>query len=241
MINFLKRFIRKAFNLIGLDVVRISKAPKHTFLGLRNLPIRTIIDVGANKGQFARMISKLFQNAHINCFEPMPDLLKKLKEWAESQKGRVKVFNYALGDSEGTVEMFSHIEHSPSSSLLRTTEICERLYPFTKKQTAISVKSTTLDKAMANLSEPLIADILIKLDVQGYEDRVIRGGTETFHKARACIVEVCLDKLYENQATFKNISFLLHDMGFRYAGNLEQVYNKDGHVIYIDAVFVKVE
>ena len=32
---------------------------------------------------------------------------------------------------------------------------------------------------------------------------------------------------------------LLDDLGFNYAGNLDQNYDKDGHVIFLDAVFVK--
>lgn len=136
--------------------------------------------------------------------------------------------------------MVSHLDHSPSSSFLKTTNICETLYPFTKRQTFSSIKLTTLDKIIVdNLSPPLIPEILIKLDVQGYEDRVIRGGTETFRKARACILEINLDQLYENQATFKAILVLLDNLGYHYAGNLDQVYADDGHVIYIDAVFMK--
>jgi len=239
MTNFLKELIKKTFNRIGLDITRISKDPKHTLLGLCQLPIRSVIDVGANRGQFARAISKVFPDADIYCFEPLPVPFKELNKWAESQNKKVKIFNIALGDTEGTVEMLSHLEHTFSSSLLRTTEICERLYPFTKKQTTISVNLSTLDKVMDNLSEPLVPDILIKLDVQGYEDRVIRRGVETFRKARACLLEVNLDKLYENQTTFKDIFFLLYDIGFHYAGNLEQVYTDDGHVIFIDAVFTK--
>jgi len=239
MKNFLKQVMKKTFNQIGLDIVRVSKSPKNALVGLCRLPIRSVIDVGASRGQFARRISKLFPDAHIFCFEPLPDPFKELGKWAESQNRRVKIFNVALGDREGSVEMFSHLEHSPSSSLLRTTEICERLYPFTRKQTSIMVKLTTLDMVIANLSEPLVPDVLIKLDVQGYEDHVIRGGAETFRQARACILEVCLDRLYENQANFKDILFLLYDLGFHYAGNLEQVYGDNGHVIYIDAAFTK--
>ena len=82
-------------------------------------------------------------------------------------------------------------------------------------------------------------EILIKLDVQGYEDRVIKGGEETFKKAKACIVEVNLYKLYEGQTNFKEIVELLYNSGFRYAGNLDQAFDNDGRVIYIDAVFIK--
>jgi FkbM family methyltransferase len=212
----------------------------HSFLGLKYLPIKTIFDVGANEGQFARKVSKLFPNACIYCFEPLPGPFKKLNRWAEKQKGRVKVFNTALGDSsKESVEMFSHSEHSPSSSILKTTETCKTLYPVTEKQNTISVKLTMLDEWAANLSEPLTSDILIKLDVQGYEDRVIKGGVATFRRARACILEVCLDKMYEKQANFKDILFLLYELGFHYIGNLNQVYADDGHVVYVDAVFVK--
>lgn len=239
MISNLKRAVKKTFNFIGLDIVRISKNPKHSLLGLRNLPIRTIIDVGANKGQFSRMISEIFPDAYIYSFEPLPEPFEELKKWAMQQNEKVKAFNLALGDTEGEIEMFSHIEHSPSSSFLKTANICEEIYPFTQKQIPVPVKLTNLDNWVKSLSIPLIPEIFIKLDVQGYEDRVIRGGQETFNMAKACVLEVNLDKLYEKQATFNDITILLYNLGYHYAGNLNQVYADDGHVIYIDSVFVK--
>ena len=239
MINLSKQFIRKIFNLIGVDIIRLSQSPKYSFLGLRHLPIRSIIDGGANTGQFARNIVTIFPKAHIYCFEPLPEPYEELRKWAEKQNGRVTVFNVALGDSKGNVEMLCHLDHSPSSSLLKSTGLCQSLYPFTQKQSPVSIQLTTLDEWVKNLPNPLTPEILIKLDVQGYEDRVIKGGRETFKMAKACIIEVCLDKLYEGQANFKEITELLYSFGFKYAGNLDQSYANDGHVIYIDAVFAK--
>lgn len=243
--NFLKRLIKKMFNQIGLDIIRISKSPKYSLLGLKKLPIGTIIDVGAHKGQFAKYISTLFPEVDIYCFEPLPEPFKVLNDWVEKQhqnqmKGRkVKAFNLALVDREGILEMFSHIEHKSSSSFLKTTKLCENIYPFTKKQISIPVKLTTLDKWIKRLSNPPTREILIKLDVQGYKDRVIKGGKETFSIAKTCILEIGLDYLYEGQATFRDISLLLYNLGYNYVGNLSQKYADDGHVIYIDAVFVK--
>ena len=57
--------------------------------------------------------------------------------------------------------------------------------------------------------------------------------------AAACVLEVSVDTLYNGQAGFKELIMLFDQMGFYYAGNLEQVYASDGHVIYFDAVFVK--
>jgi FkbM family methyltransferase len=239
MKNFYKKIVKKAFNAIGLDIVKINKNPHNSFLGLKKLPIKTIIDVVANEGQFAKMASSVFPDAQIYCFEPIPAAFQKLDLWAKTMNNKVKCFNLALGDSEEEIEMFHHTGHSPSSSILKTTQTCESLYPFTKSQQPIKVKKTTLDNVVQKYAITLIPEILIKLDVQGYEDRVIRGGTETFSKARASILEVCLDELYENQATFQDISLLLNDLGFHYGGNLAQTYANDGHVIFIDAVFVK--
>jgi len=239
MISFYKKIIKKAFNQIGLDIIRISKSPKQSLLGLRHLPIKTIIDVGANTGQFARMILNVFPEAHLYSFEPLIEPFKQLKKWAGQQNGKATVYNVALGDKEGEVKMISHLDYSPSSSFLKATETCKRFYPFTKRQATTMVKLTTLDKAIAGMSKPPTPDILIKADVQGYEDRVIIGGAETFREAKACILEVCLDKLYENQAAFKDILFLLDELGYHYAGNLDQAYADNGHVIFIDVVFVK--
>jgi FkbM family methyltransferase len=236
----LKNIVKKIFNLAGLDISYANKNPGLTLLGLKKLPVKSVIDVGANSGQFAKHLHRVFPEARIYCFEPLREPFDKLNAWAVSTKGRVNAFNVALGDIESSLDMFCHAEHVYSSSFLKTTRTCETLYPFTKKQFSLSVQQKRLDKFSAEFPEMLIPEILIKLDVQGYEDRVIKGGVNTFHKARACLLEVNLDNLYENQANFRDILIMLYDLGFHYAGNLEQVFSdRDGHVIYIDAMFQK--
>jgi FkbM family methyltransferase len=233
MTGRLKQFTEAVSNRMGFARHRCDD-----FLGLKRLPIRSVIDVGANQGQFARKISSVFPEAQIYCFEPLPEPFDKLRHWSDRRQGAVTVFNVALGDREGAAEMFIHAEHSPSSSLLRSTAACETLYPFTRNQATVSVSMTTLDRIFGH-PPPLRPDTLIKLDVQGFEDRVISGGPQTFRNARACLVEVSLDVLYEKQAAFKGIVLLLDNLGYRYAGNTEQICAEDGHVIYLDALFVK--
>lgn len=150
-------------------------------------------------------------------------------------------FNVAIGDKEGDVDMYLHEDHSPSSSLLTTTKLTEMYYPFTKRQKSVHINLTTLDAALDEALSELSPEILIKLDVQGYEDRVIAGGGNVFSRASACIVEVCLNKLYEGQAEFTELATMLSGLGFRYGGNLDQVYGDDGHCIYLDAVFLKAQ
>lgn len=147
--------------------------------------------------------------------------------------------NVALGSETGTQTFLRHVEHSQSSSFLTSTPQCHTLYPQTQDQGEVTVEVTTLDAWMSGLREPLQPEILIKLDVQGYEDRVIAGGGQAFGQAAACILEVGLDPLYEGQADFFDLVDRLRHHGLEYAGNLDQAYAPDGHVVYLDAVFLR--
>jgi FkbM family methyltransferase len=238
IISKIKSYIKSGLNVIGLDVIRQKNSPNQTLLGLKARPIRTVIDVGANVGQFAKYISGFFPSATLYCFEPLSEPFEELEAWANTQKGRVIPINLALGDKIEETEMFLHKEHTPSSSLLPTTSLTEQYYPFTKEQKRISIKQTKLDVVLSDAMGELIPEILIKLDVQGYENRVIAGGVEIFAKAAACILEVNVDTLYEGQAGFLEVIEMLDAHGYLYVGNLEQSYGDDGHCIFFEAVFL---
>ena len=229
--------IRNVLRKHLVDARHYASVPKRTYLGLTARPIRTVVDVGANKGQFAQRALKAFPQARLFCFEPVPAAVEVLEAWAAGEANRVEVLPIAVGEEPGTVEMFHHLDHDPASSLLPTTAFNDDLYPQTRRQQAIEVAIRTLDEALAPFG--LEDEILVKMDVQGFEDRVIRGGPKTFARAAACILEVSLDTLYEGQATFQDLNAALDAHGFRYAGNLSQEIAADGHVIFIDAVYVR--
>jgi FkbM family methyltransferase len=232
------QLLKQAAAILGFHVVRQSENPMHTLMGLKRFDIRTVLDIGANEGQFARSIRKHLPKAQIHCFEPIPAAFVALAEWAEGQRGILPV-QLALGERSGKMEMYLHVDHSRSSSLLATTDHSMSIYPVTAHQKKVVVTMARLDEYVRSLTSPLNDDILVKLDVQGFEGPVLRGGVQLLARARACIIEVCLDELYVEQSTFKEVSSLVQDIGMRFAGNLSQVYGPDGHVIYLDAVFVR--
>ena len=235
----LKIKIRKLFNIFGLDIIRARHSPRKTLLGLSARNISSVIDVGANEGQFGRSILDIFPGAHLYCFEPLAAPFQKLLAWSGSSSANVRCFNLAIGDVERTVEMHCHIHHSPSSSILASTAHGHEIYPQTASEIITNVKLTTLDTILGQEIESMPKPILLKLDVQGFEDRVLRGASKILEKCEVCLLEVCLDPLYEEQANFIELANLLFDAGFKYAGNLDQAYAMDGHVIYLDAVFVR--
>jgi len=232
----LKRTVKRLINATGFDLIVRDKNPNHTLLGLREQPIKTILDIGANIGQSAKKFRREFPDAKIYCFEPLPEAYAQLRAWSETQNNVVHTFNVALGAEAGSVEMYRHIDHIASSSLLETTTTSTSLYPQTKNQEKVAIPLATLDEIGDGLD--LEADIFIKLDVQGFELDVIAGGKKTLAKARALILEVSLMPLYVNQAAFDGLVAELSEAGYDYAGNVDQVYAKNGEVAYIDALFI---
>lgn len=240
MLNPFLKLVKKTFNSFGVDIIRLKNKPRQTLLGLKSLNIQTIIDVGANQGQFANKIIKFFPNSNLFCFEPLPGPFNDLMNWKKKQNNNeIYLFNVAVGDTSGSVNINYHVNHSPSSSILPTTDKCHTLYPSTINSTPISIKMDTLDNLLMEEWKLLKKNILVKLDVQGYEENVIKGAENILTKATACIVEVCIEKLYKNQPSFETILNKLSIYGYKYKGNLEQIYDECGRVIYLDAVFIQ--
>ena len=233
------KMIKAVLRKRGYEVRKTELSPLHRLLGAANLPVRTIVDVGANEGQFARFISGYFPQAAIYCFEPVPEAFVSLRTWANTQNGRATAINCALGEVAGCFEMIKHDLHTSSSSFLKTTSRCEHYYPQTKTKSVIQVECQTLDLAMELNCKALEPDILIKLDVQGFEDRVIRGGKQTFLRSSVAILEVSLVPLYESQPMFPKIIGLMEELNFDYGGNLEQTCSQNGALLSVDAVFFR--
>jgi FkbM family methyltransferase len=243
MAHTLKSLVKKLLYKLGYTLTKNERDPLFWLGGIASLPIKSVIDIGANEGategQFAQKINYYFPQAHLYCFEPLKEPYEKLERWAKRRPAKTTVFNVALGDREESVQMFLHKNHSSSSSILETTAVNESFYPFMAEKEQVTVSMTTLDKIFEDTAQ-LERDILIKIDVQGFEEKVIAGGTKTFSAARAVILEIAIDPLYAGQASFEKILTQLRSLGFHYAGNLEQIVSpQDGHVIYFDAVFLK--
>jgi FkbM family methyltransferase len=203
---------------------------------LLNSGIRTVFDVGANTGQFARAIHEVLPEAYIYSFEPLSDCFVELQR-AMRDVRTFRAFNTALAESDGKAE-FYRSSWSPSSSLLRMQELHKQNFPFTAGESRETVKVRRLDDCAQELR--IENEILVKLDVQGAEDKVIEGGRGLLGRARVLIVETSMDSLYTGQPLFADIFKLLEGLGFRYKGALSQAFSAlDGSVLYTDSIFIR--
>jgi FkbM family methyltransferase len=234
--SYTARVIHAAFRLIGLEVKRIRASDVNRFVWLQQKPIRTVIDIGANTGQFAAIIHGLFPRARIYGFEPLPDCYQQLMDNMGGVPGFV-AFNVALGDQDGEGQMHRH-SFTPSSSLLPSSPLLTRVFPHTGQDRVDTVSVRRLDTIATQLE--LEHDLLVKIDVQGYEDRVIRGGKKVLSLASVLIVETSFARLYEGQILFDGIYDIVQRMGFHYAGSLDQIASPlDGRILQADSVFIR--
>jgi FkbM family methyltransferase len=239
MRDVVRTLIKKPLNVLGVDVVRYR--PQYVlgpYAYLKTFNLKTVIDAGAHTGEFARMMKELLPDAFVISFEPLPDSFRQLENSMRDVKG-FRAFNCALGEAEATLEMH-HNDYSQSSSLLPMADLHREAFPESAHDTRETVRVRRLDDALAEIN--LEAELLVKIDVQGYEDKVIAGGERTISRARAVIIEVSFRELYEGQPLFDDIYRLLTARRFTFMGHLYQLLNpSNGSVLQADALFIKQE
>lgn len=248
--SYLKAVVKAPLNALGFDLVRYvheeetpkpAPAPTHTSSArtshwLADLGIRTVIDIGAHEGGFAVGIRKLLPEANIVSFEPIPECFEALQKrfWNVSA---FKAFNLAIGDHDGEIS-FRRSEYTPSSSLLPMTAAHTGAFPYTAGHSEQIVKIACLDTIAPALE--LNGNILIKIDVQGYEDKVISGGLGLISRATLLILETSFVQLYEGQPLFEDIYDRIKSLGFRYIGSFEQLQDPSNQqILQQDAIFLR--
>ena len=202
---------------------------------LKDLNIKTIIDVGANEGGFASKIRQIFPDAMIYSFEPIEDCFNKLRVNFEHDKF-FKAFNVACSNTKGS-SAFNINSNSGSSSMLKIGRTHLNAYPDAIEQKIIEIETVKLDQFFNDirLTEP----VLLKIDVQGAEKKVLEGARELLKKIKIVFIELSFQSLYNGQPLAGEIVTYMYDNGFNFTGveNVSQNIN-NGMFLQADAFFV---
>ncbi len=235
MLKEIKTLTKTLFRVCGLDIRRVNP-PEDNYGWLAKHNLATVFDIGANVGQFTMMIHKILPHAKIFSFEPIEGCYNKLAE-NMTNVSNFHAFNYALGDTDTNMEIHVNV-FTPSSSFLPMAKLHKQAFPHTDEAHLKKVKIKQLDLVAQELN--FEDDLLVKIDVQGYEDRVIRGGQRVISRARVLIVETSFQPLYDGQLLFEDIYDILRKMDFRYVGAFEQLRSPfDDSVLQADSIFIK--
>lgn len=168
-----------------------------------------LIDIGGNSGYWAEEFMQYYPKTRAFAFEPVDEMFEQYV--ARFKKNtNVKVFHTALGDLVEQKEINVAKGYGLTSFNTYDTNLEDRNVNFEKK---LTVSVDKLDNYISRIDffENLIT--VIKVDVQGFETKVIRGGLEVFSKADVVVIECSFVNEFKGERpTFGDLVTLLREL-----------------------------
>lgn len=237
----LKKAIKKAFNMCGLEIHHLNPATDsetQLLAAINQKKIDLIFDIGANIGQFSSGIRNKGFKGRIVSFEPLSDARKQLLKNSSDDKNWLVHDQVAIGDQSGFIEI-NIAGNSVSSSVLPMLESHATAASGSAYISKEKVSIVPLD-SIAHLYIDSSSSLFIKIDTQGYEWQVLNGATETLKRAKGILCELSLVPLYDGQHLWKEIIMRLEAEGFvLWAIQKGFIDPHDGRTLQIDAIFLR--
>lgn len=171
-----------------------------------------VLDVGARHGWFFHCWQDWCPEAQIHAFEPVQeafDISMKLY----GAHPLVKLIQAGVGNSEGSMNINIFDKSGASNSFLPLRkETWEEVQFETGNVSTRTVPVTTLDAYCKK--ESLTSVYLLKIDVQGYELKVLEGAEAMLPQIDHIFVETGIVPFYEGAPRFTDIYEFLSRRGF---------------------------
>jgi FkbM family methyltransferase len=172
---------------------------------------KVVYDIGGHDGLWSEMCQGVLSPAKCFLFEPQRQFQEKAKARQLRLNANWEIVPVALGD-RNEIDLLHVTQNAAASSLLAPIQD-ERSAPADTRATGEEkVRVASLDNLAAAQSLP--PPDLVKIDVQGYEGRVLVGGRATLSRAQRIIIEVSLRPLYSGQSLMPEILQSLAEWGF---------------------------
>jgi len=199
----------------------------------------TIIDVGANVGQFTVAAARIFgPQVRIHAFEPHPQCVARLRHNLAKLRN-VTIYPLAVADRDGDATLHLNANHR-ASSLLPLAEAHRQSFPSAVEVGTVFARATTLDAVFGDL--PLAPPVLLKLDVQGAEAMTLRGGVATLARVQWVVMEASFRSMYQGEAPLLDLIRAMEAMGFHFVRPVGWLCDpRTSAMLQIDALFVRDE
>lgn len=237
----MKSTIRRALKLLKLIrnktyrrgmLVGVAAAIEHEDV-IRSIEIGSLIDIGANIGQFSLLTRNLHPKANIFAFEPLSAAHEKYARLFKNDD-KVSIFRIAAGEEKSSVDM-NVSGRADSSSILDISSLQNEVFPGTARVSVENVNVSRVDDVLAEHHIP--GPIVIKLDVQGFELVALRGSINLLAGASHVYAEISFFELYKDQVIASELIAWLSGRGFVLSGIYNITYGNSGICIQADALF----
>jgi len=238
---------RRVLHRAGIDVVRYPHRPDSGAVdwGLaeifRSRGINCVIDVGGNRGLFAKRLRGLGYAGRIVSFEPSPTTLPIIRAAAEKDPDWT-VRPVALSSAPGEATLNLHKGPELDSMLDALPSALDQLDTMAPAGTATITLSTLeaeFPAAVAGIAEPRV---LLKSDTQGHDAEVLRGAGDggLADSVVAVLVELAAQPIYAGQPSMTTVMDLILSGGFDPVAFEPFFSSSDGlRMVELDALFLR--
>ena len=233
-ISKLIALLRNPFYRRTLFRYRVAAAVEHDAL-LKRLgkDLRTVVDIGANRGQFALVARFHAPEARIIAFEPLEEPAEVFQRMFR-QDTLMELHRCAVGAHASEAVM--HLSKADdSSSLLPITALQTRVFPGTQERGTRRVTVRPLTDVL--LPRQITPPSLLKIDVQGYELQVLEGGVALLDCFDYLLVECSYAVFYKDQALAGEVLSYLEKVGFVLIQRCNLIYDQHGVPLQADFFF----
>jgi FkbM family methyltransferase len=232
----MRSIIKTALARFGYAIVR-SDRPGYFFADwVIRLGTDLVFDVGANIGDYALQLRARGYTGRIVSFEPLNETFEQLSKRARSD-GEWTALNLALGQEAGEFEI-NVGDYTVTSSFRAVTENHAEAHAWARSSRKQIAKMTRLDDIFDAYARP-DERIVLKMDVQGFEDQVLRGGLKSLPRISGIQTEMAIVPTYSGQADMPSQIRWLAGIGFKLVDLVNGVRSDDGQLIEVDGFFVR--
>jgi FkbM family methyltransferase len=184
----------------------------------RNVPIQTVIDIGASDGRWSKDAQRIFSDANYLLIEAQKEHGNALEKHKKSDP-KIDYVICAAGNRKGEI-------YFDNSDLFGGLAMEEK--PLEGDFSILSVDTVDNLVSFRNLPGPY----LLKLDTHGFEVPIFEGASEVLKKANLIVVEVYNFHITPNSLLFYEMCEHLSQKGFRCVDVSEPIYRKKDKVLW---------
>ena len=210
---------------------QVLAGAEHRYVLTRDLG--TLVDIGANRGQFALAVREWAPQARVISFEPLPGPAAIFRK-VFSGDDRVLLHQAAIGPRPEQRTM--HVSaRDDSSSLLPISSVQTAMFPGTGEIATTEVRVGPLEEFVK--ADELRSPAMLKLDVQGFEYEALIGCESMLAHFDWVYCECSFVEFYSGQKLAADVIEWLAARGYGLCGVFNPAYDKEGQAVQADFLF----
>lgn len=212
---------------------RVLAGAEHRHVLSRDMSM--VVDIGANRGQFALAVRRWVPKARVISFEPLPGPASVFRK-VFSDDDRVLLHEAAIGPCLEQRTM--HVSgRDDSSSLLPISSVQTAMFPGTGEIATVEVRVGPLEEFVT--TDELRSPSMLKLDVQGFEYEALIGCESMLPHFDWVYCECSFVEFYSGQKLASEVIDWLAQRGFDLKGIYNPAYDRCGQAVQADFLFLR--